>query len=213
MKLTTKILVSISSIGLMGVGTFTALNSATNFATEEYRHIKSRIRSHFAVEVPRYVDKVVYEEPETEQIIKDASERYGLPEILLQAVIDVESGGRNASRFEPRKYETDNKAQSEFERLMRNTSHGRMQVMGFNASTCGLTWQDLYQPSKGIDCGAKILRNCYQRSTGKTEAQKLTQALGCYNGDPVRYPEKVKAALIDRLVTDRKVQFAMNLNN
>lgn len=102
---------------------------------------------------------------------------------VMLALIKVESGGDiRARRLEPHLMDRYGFKSHEA------TSYGLTQVVyGFHKDRCGLkSHTDLYDPITNIDCGAKVLKDCYKR-TGS-----ISEALGCYNGDRSgRYARKV----------------------
>lgn len=128
----------------------------------------------------------------TEDLIIEISDFHKLDYTLIKAIVRVESGGIvTATRFEPAVYQR-TAAKDDFERRAMATSHGLMQVMGFNAKSCGLEWFELYDARNNLTCGMKILKDCLNR-----HKNDVTKALGCYNGNLEVYPNKVKVALAD----------------
>jgi len=110
-----------------------------------------------------------------------------LPAVVLQAIVEQESGGGSKLyRFEPDKYaQLKTKVKdSDSEIRMLASSHGVAQVMGFNAlPRCGVHWSKLYDTRTGLECGAKILReNIDRHKEEKRPSTKLRLALRDYNG-------------------------------
>lgn len=130
-----------------------------------------------------------------DELIDAAARKRGIPPALARAVAQVESaGGRYVYRFEPALYEQMKGLKiSDSERRALASSHGVMHVLGRNAQRCGIQWPQLYMPRLGIDCGIKILSDCYNRT------KNIDRALICYNGSP-EYPDKVKIALANEII-------------
>lgn len=136
------------------------------------------------------------------QLIPKVARDLKVPVVALQAVIDQESSGaKRLYRFEERKF-IELKRRADFAKLpddeirMLASSHGAAHVMGFNAQTrCNVSWDKLYDPLTGIECGAKILRENLDRYTKvKDPSERLWFALRDYNGsgtDAEAYADKV----------------------
>ncbi len=109
---------------------------------------------------------------------------------IMVALIKVESSGNsNAQRFEPHLVKRYGWPKSW------GYSYGLTQVVyGFHQKRCGLkSPSELYNAKINIKCGARILKDCQQKTNS------LAAALGCYNGDRSgRYARKVMAHL-DRI--------------
>lgn len=107
---------------------------------------------------------------------------------VMRALIDVESSGNaKAMRYEPH-------LQSKY-KWPKNWaySYGLTQVVfGFHKDRCGLSHpEDLFDAKINIECGHKVLRDCYTRHGS------LTEALGCYNGDRSgKYANKVLSRMV-----------------
>jgi hypothetical protein len=122
-----------------------------------------------------------------DEIIEQVAIKHQLPEVLLRAVIDQESGGGNALyRFEPDVYTRlkPRKASSDSEVRMLASSHGVAHVMGFNAEPrCGIHWSKLYDRTIGLDCAARILSQNLERHKANGDvARQLWLAVRDYNG-------------------------------
>jgi soluble lytic murein transglycosylase-like protein len=117
-----------------------------------------------------------------------------LSDIML-ALIKVESSSNpNARRFEPHLVKRYKWPKSW------GYSYGLTQVVyGFHYKRCGLkSPADLYDPKINIKCGARVLKDCQQKT------DSLTAALGCYNGDKSgKYARKVMAHL-DRISLSKR---------
>lgn len=145
-----------------------------------------------------YVEKVVQvakPEPSIPQIIDRVSKHYGIPKILLLAVIKTESAGDSAAiRHEPSYLSKVPKAVvNPDQRKMWASSVGLMQVMAYpHAYKRGLHWADLLEPERNITVGAEILFDCEQRHKNLHDpVERIKAALGCYNGDKEIYPQLV----------------------
>lgn len=136
-----------------------------------------------------------------DHIIEEAAERHELPPDLLRAVARQESSsGKYLYRFEPRVFARVKGPEQERRALA--SSHGVLHVLGTTArEVCDLHWSRLYSPTVGIDCGARVLASCLKRAPSSLPyAQRITRALGCYNGDRVGYPARIKAQLADIVI-------------
>src|SRR5262245_48654549 len=80
--------------------------------------------------------------PQYDREINEASERYGIPEPLIRAVIRVESG------FNPRA-------------VSRKGARGLMQLMPETAALLGVS--DSFNPSQNIDAGVRHLKGLVER--------------------------------------------------
>lgn len=150
-----------------------------------------------------------------EQIIKQAAERHLIDPLLVQAVVEQESGGNQwAFRYEPaffRRYIQDlhegqlsgfvprNIPTLVTEKQARATSWGLMQIMGETARSIGFSGRyltELLDAATNVEWGCLYLAQLLLRSDGN-----LRRALLKWNGggDP-HYPDKVlaRAAQIQR---------------
>lgn len=196
----TCVLAAITALGFVqlvkyGLGAWEEL---TGRAVEAYQIFLGR-------EVTRSDGVVNVASPSVRELIKETAKKHGVPSEIVEAVIHVESGtsiNPHRVRFEPKVFSglKEVRGETDIERRMRASSHGLMQVMGYNASLCGLKWPELYQPVLNLECGLKILKSCLERHKTSSVEQQYTKAFGCYNGDPVVYPAKVKAALADLVI-------------
>lgn len=129
-----------------------------------------------------------------DELIDEISYAHRIDARIVRAIIRVESAdGKALNRFEQATFnKRSDRNASQFDKWALSTSHGLMHVMGFNAKWCGLSWYELYNDKKNLTCGIALLKDCLDKKKGD-----VTKALGCYNGDPVAYPVKVKVALAD----------------
>lgn len=123
--------------------------------------------------------------PSLSNIIESQAARFLFPPSLVYALIEIESGGNpNAIRFEPHLL----RGFTENDRMLAS-SHGLLQVLGSNASACGLpSWTSLYDTKNNLACGLSLLFDSYQR-TGS-----IKQALIEYNGGSKCLPDKCPSA-------------------
>lgn len=194
-----KTLLTITSITIVfTIGLLLAIPQVRSYIWDQIQ-----VRIEVPVEVPYDPNELPLAD-----LIRAESDRAGIPEVITLALAHVESGKSLepfSTRFEPHIY-NNQKASNDFDRRAMSSSHGLLQVMGFHAQNCGLKhWSQLYQPQRNIRCGLKILNDCLARyKSVATQSDRLTKALGCYNGDAVTYPLKVKAALADIVVNNLK---------
>ena len=138
------------------------------------------------------------------ELTKLAAAKYGVPQVVLDAVINAESsGGDFLYRFEPEKFKQLRATAkgSDDEVRMLASSHGVGHVMGFNAKPrCGVHWSKLYDTRTGLDCAAKILRENLDRHRDEDDkARRIWLALRDYNGSgkaAENYATKVMAAVV-----------------
>ncbi|PSH05135.1 MAG: lysozyme [Acidobacteria bacterium] len=131
------------------------------------------------------------------KIARATAQAHRLPEELVCAVADHESGGWNpwAVRYEAefeRKYVPVNPAKQPTEHYARAFSYGLMQIMGQTARELGFIGAyltELCDPGIGLEFGCRKLRRCIDAHPGDTRA-----ALLAYNGggNP-KYPDLVLA--------------------
>lgn len=117
---------------------------------------------------------------------------FGLPEALVCAICDHESGGWRpwAVRYEPAFRWVPQSVKDPTERVARACSYGLMQVMGQTARELGFAGDyltELCDPLVGIEYGCKKLSRCMAKCPGN-----VREALLCYNGggNP-NYPDLV----------------------
>jgi soluble lytic murein transglycosylase-like protein len=89
---------------------------------------------------------------EYDDIIQNASDKYGVPFEWIKAVIYTESG------FSQTAYRAEAK--------LNDGSIGLMQILYKTAQSIGFSGmqQDLYEPAVNIEFGTKYIRDCYNRS-------------------------------------------------
>jgi hypothetical protein len=170
----------------------------TDRAEEAYRAALAKVTR---VEVRR--ELVRADSVPLRQLIETVALRHGVSPVVLQAVVEQESrGGEALYRFEPGSYarlKSQVKA-TDSELRMLASSHGVAHVMGFNAQPrCGVHWSKLYDPSIGLECAAKILRqNLARHSNEATNSKRIWLALRDYNGagpDAQEYATEVMARI------------------
>lgn len=131
-----------------------------------------------------------------EQLITKYAQELRVPRIVGLILFQKESGdGENVYRFEPKVYERikARSRESDSEIRMLASSHGPLQVMGFNAEPrCGIHWSKLYGP-QGIWCGLKIMReNLNAHKNTRDIGERAWLAFRDYNGsgpDAERYAD------------------------
>lgn len=114
---------------------------------------------------------------------KDIKPYYHEPVRLLRAIIEKESSGKNLAR----------KSEAQFIQKYKDkdmgSSHGLMQIMGFNARALRVTIPELYDSETNIQVGTHILVGCLQKET-RQGVTNLTRALACYNQGPEKQYNK-----------------------
>lgn len=152
------------------------------------------------------IEKVIHvPEPElsVDQLIEEVSPAYGVPPIVLRAVIARESAGKkDAIRYEPGQLARAAKISSNPEQQrMLASSHGYAQIMGWWAPHFNITWADLYDPRTNLEVACSILRKGLDRRKGMGKAAALRGALEEYNGSKVyadAVMRQIGESLIDR---------------
>ena len=133
------------------------------------------------------------------QIARAAARTHALPEELVCAVCDHESGGWDpfAVRYEPafeRRYDPVDPVKQPTEHFARAVSFGLMQLMGETARELGFVGKYLTQlcdPLTGIEFGCRKLARCMAARPADVRA-----ALLMYNGGAnAQYPDLVLALL------------------
>lgn len=139
-------------------------------------------------EIVERIKEVTVERPEPsiKTLIQDIPPKYGLPPLLVAAMVERESGSqKDASRFEPgqmsRAYKQTNNEQKA---RMLATSWGYMQVMGWWAKDFNLSWSDLLDGETNVEVGCSILKKCLDRQKTGTKLKRIHAALWCFNGSP-----------------------------
>lgn len=134
---------------------------------------------------------------EHQTLITEAARRHGLPESLVAAVVDVESGGdawaiRHEQGFYDRYVKDDASVRAvrpcslDTERRARAMSWGLMQVMGSTARGLGFDGpflSRLTDPATGIDYGCRLLARLRSRDFAKHGWPGVVAA---YNAGSVR---------------------------
>ncbi len=140
------------------------------------------------------------------EIVDRIAKRSGIPADLIAAIIDVESGGKyDRIRFEPHllPHFEQTRGMTQMEHQMLASSIGLMQVVyGIHKRTCNLSsFRELLDPETNIVCGITVLRKCLEKQRGESQGRRLRAALGCYNGDPSAYPDKILALFAERALS------------
>jgi soluble lytic murein transglycosylase-like protein len=128
------------------------------------------------------------------EIIAAASQRSGVPAILIRAIIEQESAGdTTAVKFEPHHLSrVPARIGHPDKRRMYASSIGLMQVMAWHLFTLlpDRDYTALFDPEVNIAVGTRILSDCMKRHSGKPPTQQYRLALTCYNGSDI-YAEEV----------------------
>ncbi len=145
-----------------------------------------------------------------EVIVKEKAAQYGVFEPVVWAVMEAESGQKfnQLYRFEPGLYSGPKalayrKGESDSERRMRASSHGRMHCLGNTAEQFGIKWQELYDDEIGVECGVRYLKLCLDKNGGNYDL-----ALADYNGSSA-YPPLVYTALSRKILAQNGITVAM----
>lgn len=151
------------------------------------------------------------EEATTEALVQSIARKMGMNPIIVEALIEQESAKRHdAIRFEEhvyRRISLEAPGLPDDQRRMLASSHGLMQVMGHNARRmCSMSWADLYDRRKNIECGVTILKkNLTAHKTVKEPGARLRLALRDYNGRGERaeaYADRVMGRIADMLLVN-----------
>jgi soluble lytic murein transglycosylase-like protein len=124
-------------------------------------------------------------------LVMAASLRYGVPSVLLKALIAVESAG-NERAFNPETGSTG------------GPSRGLMQIQEATARGLGFSgpWERLFDPVVNIDLGARLVRQLWDQFKGN-----LADIVAAYNGGPRVVAQRVPGApyrnqaYVDRVVS------------
>lgn len=122
--------------------------------------------------------------------IEAAAREWHLDPDLVQAVVEVESGGRfHAYRYEPafyHRYLEGRAAWAGCRPMEISASYGLMQVMYTTAVGLGFTGQpwELFNPAVSLYYGCKLLARllAWAQETPTDEATQLASTLAAYNG-------------------------------
>ncbi|MGZ3519730.1 MAG: lytic transglycosylase domain-containing protein, partial [Vulcanimicrobiaceae bacterium] len=95
---------------------------------------------------------------EIHSLVSDASERNGVPEGLVNAVVMAESAGNPSA-------------------VSQVGAQGLMQIMPGTAQSCGVV--NPFDPQENVDCGTRYLHGLLQRYKNDTEL-----AVAAYNAGP-----------------------------
>lgn len=136
------------------------------------------------------IEKLVHVEtpkPTFKELMKTVPAAYGIPEILVDTIVEAESGGRmDAIRFEAHHWDRAVKiapknSPKDTIRLYAS-SVCSLQIMGWHAPRYGLTPADLFEPENCVEVGMAILRDCLSRHKDKSKYAQYRSALTCWNG-------------------------------
>lgn len=192
-RIVLKVLFGASVIGLAGFGGIRAYNDMSLRLNWWYSDIRAK---YFSEKV-----KLITLQPQEKsvaQLIKESSRDFGVPKLLITAVIEQESGNKfrtDRVRFEPHllKRVKREKWMNDIEYQLRASSIGLMQVVVFihqENPNCSQNIQELFQVETNIRCGTSILKDCLNRHVSKPPVERVKQALICYNGSEA-YAEEV----------------------
>lgn len=157
--------------------------------------------------IPKEQVKVYAGQKPLSKIIEEAADRNDVEPSIIKRIIAWESNnGQDTEHFEIKHCEKDKSCQQQFDLIARHSSHGLMHVLGTTAeSECGMTWQDLVDTEKGVQCGTKYFGKLL-RKYGSIE-----RALLAYNGGGDKlYPQKVLGAKFKMSDVKKDLQFASN---
>lgn len=185
--------------GLAIVGAWQGGKIASEAILAKYSEARAALVARFSRVEVKEVVRDAEAQPLT-ALIKSISHEQGINPIITWAIVERESNFNPAAiRFEDGMMPKNADPQTR----MKYSSHGLMQVMGFNAAKCGLQWNELYDRAKNLRCGLSILRANLKSAKGKTPAERLRVALRMYNGrGPAaeNYSDAVMGAIADALL-------------
>lgn len=154
---------------------------------------------------------VLAEELPIDAIVKEVAREHQIPPLLLHALHIQESGRglrTDRVRFEPhllRRFKRE-AWMTDMEHQAMASSWGLGQIIyGIWKDFCGLnSYADLLDPYTNVDCSAKILRDCLNRSAKiKSKSERYRLCLSRYNGDMSGgYASKVLDHLTDLLLEE-----------
>lgn len=163
--------------------------------------------SQYLLPPPIYIDRpVAAPKKPLDTIVFEASQRSGVPGVLIRAVIAVESGGdASAVRHEPHYLARVTWTRNPDQARMWASSIGLMQVMATNLRRLKpeASYTLLFDPEVNVQVGAKILADCIARNQTASRAFTIRRALVCYNGSE-EYPDKVFRELAEEVI-DREL--------
>lgn len=146
-----------------------------------------------------------------EQIITEASMDSGIPPLITEAIIKVESTQFRTDRI---RHEPHLLNQFKREPWMNSMEHktlssswGLMQVIyGYHKDACGLfSYSELLDPETNVKCGLTALRGCLKGNLEQpVDLKHLREALVCYNGKGKNaeiYADKVLKKLLELYVS------------
>lgn len=170
---------------------FLALSFATGFVQVPERIV------HVPVEVER-------PQPKLEDLIQEIAPKYGINPIVIEAMVQRESGGKkNAIRFEPGQMGRAQRISKDpQQQRMLASSHGPLQIMGWWAPEFGIEWSDLYDLRTNVEVSCAILKKGEERHSTKPKLQRLRGALAAYNGS-TEYADAVMRTIGERLIEER----------
>lgn len=159
--------------------------------------------------------KVPFERSKEEaykEAIETIPQKYGIPKIVMEVLIEKESGGNvTAVRFEPHVMARAKKiTNNDGEQRMLSSSHGLCQLLGTTALEMGISWSDLYDPLTNIEAGSAYFAKKKEECANKhrSEYDKLKCAAKAYNGTGARaeqYSQDFMERLARKIVEERGI--------
>lgn len=132
-----------------------------HFISEGWRNVEQfAYETYQKSKLARYVNLLDESEKSIDMMIKEAAQKYELPEALLKGLIHIESGGKS-------------------EALSNKGAIGLTQIMPFNAKRCATKINKLWDEEININCGARIL------SEELKNYRDVRKSLMAYNGGAV----------------------------
>lgn len=165
------------------------------FVRPQTRIVREEIQVPVEVEAPT---------PSLSELIDEIPPRYGIPPIVVRAIIHQESNGKkNAIRFEQSQMGRAAKITSDpQQQRMLASSHGPMQILGWWSKEYQIDWSDLYDLRTNVEVGCAILKRGLDRHKGKGKYEQLRRALAEYNGSDV-YAQQVLGRIGQELIEER----------
>jgi len=134
--------------------------------------------------VTQWKEKLIPFEPTFDELITRIPPMHGVPQEVVQVLLDKESGGQmDAIRYEPHHMKRVAKySGNEHQRRMYASSHCAFQVMGWHMPARNMSWADLYKPRVCIETAMEVWSSCIKRHAGKPAYDMYEYAARCYNG-------------------------------
>lgn len=177
---------------LAGIFSIGAIAGTLHLVSHGWLAVERRVmETYYSSKLYKYVTLIESEgdvsEPTIDQIIKEASSKFNVPEPLIHGLVSAEST-RNSDAYSP------------------VGAIGLMQIMPFNATRCNQPKKSkLWDERINIFCGTQIFREELDEYQGDVK-----KAIMSYNGGPkcvkalcpesVRHVEKVISAAADYLI-------------